>query len=245
MVSILIPLHGGADRTAASLAAGAAGDVEHEVITVEAGETGLVGAVNQAAGRAKGDFLAILNGGNEPREGWLAALVGRAEADASIAVVVPKVLSPGGLIHEAGGVLFADGTLWKYGNAHSETDPEFAYARDTDYGSAEALLVRADVWREIGGLDERFSPGFWSDADLCLAARALGHRVVYEPESVVVRPGDPAQESTHPWPPRSSARVPSGPWWRNGRTLFRAVPTTPGTTAPTSWRTTAAPRWRS
>ena len=103
-------------------------------------------------------------------------------------MVVPKVVSPEGLIHEAGGVLLADGTLWKYGNAHPEADPEFAYARDADYGSGEALLVRAGVWREVGGLDERFSPGYWSDADLSLAARALGHRVVYEPESVVVRP---------------------------------------------------------
>ena len=195
MVSVLIPLHGGADRTAACLAAVAAGagDVEHEVITAEAGEAGFVDAVNQAAERASGDLLAIVNGGNEPREGWLAALVARAGSDASIAVVVPKVLSPGGLIHEAGGMLLADGTLWKYGNAHSETDPEFAYARDTDYGSGEALLVRAEVWREVGGLDERFSPGFWSDADLCLAARALGHRVVYEPESVVLRPGEEAR----------------------------------------------------
>ena len=189
MVSVLIPLHGGADRTAASIAAGA-GDVPHEVITEEAGELGFLHAVNRAATRAQGEFLAIVNGGNEPRPGWLEALVERARSDPGIGAVAPKVVTPRGLVHEAGGVVFADGTLWKYGNAHPESDHAVDYARDTDFGSGEALLVRRDAWEAAGGLDERFAPGFWCDADLCLTIRDQGLRVVYEPGSVVVRPDE-------------------------------------------------------
>ena len=189
MVSVLIPRHGGADRTVASIAA-AAGDVPHEVIIEEAGEEGFLHAVNRAAARAQGEFLAIVNGGNEPRPGWLEALVERARSDPGIGAVAPKVVTPGALVHEAGGVVFADGTLWKYGNAHPESDHVLDYTRDTDYGSGEALLVRRDAWEAAGGLDERFAPGFWCDADLCFALRDHGLRVVFDPGSVVVRPDD-------------------------------------------------------
>ncbi|MGH7212906.1 MAG: glycosyltransferase, partial [Acetobacteraceae bacterium] len=43
-----------------------------------------------------------------------------------------------------------------------------------------------DPVRELGGFDEAFAPGYYEDADLCLALAAAGHRVVYDP-AVVVR----------------------------------------------------------
>jgi glycosyltransferase involved in cell wall biosynthesis len=58
--------------------------------------------------------------------------------------------------------------------------------REVDFGSAAALLVRTDVWRSLGGFDDRFAPGYYEDADLCFAARAAGWRVVYEPRATVI-----------------------------------------------------------
>ncbi len=58
--------------------------------------------------------------------------------------------------------------------------------RDVDYCSAAFLLARAAPLHELGGFDEAFAPGYYEDADLCLALAASGHRVVYDP-AVVVR----------------------------------------------------------
>src|SRR5205807_8370248 len=60
------------------------------------------------------------------------------------------------------------------------------YRRETDYGSAAALMVRAEFWRDVGGFDERYAPAYYEDTDLCFEARGRGWRVLYEPEAVIV-----------------------------------------------------------
>jgi GT2 family glycosyltransferase len=45
---------------------------------------------------------------------------------------------------------------------------------EVDYVSGAALLVRRSLFDEVGGLDERYSPGFWEDVDLCFAVRERG-----------------------------------------------------------------------
>lgn len=39
------------------------------------------------------------------------------------------------------------------------------------------MLMRREVWNELGGFDERFSPLYYEDLDLCFRARKLGYRV--------------------------------------------------------------------
>ena len=41
-------------------------------------------------------------------------------------------------------------------------------------------MVRADVFREIGGFEEKLSVAF-NDIDLCLRLRQRGYRVIYTP----------------------------------------------------------------
>ncbi|MCY1159842.1 MAG: glycosyltransferase family 2 protein, partial [Citricoccus sp.] len=54
--------------------------------------------------------------------------------------------------------------------------------------SAPGLLVRADVWTALGGLDPEGPPPA-AAADLCWRARLAGHRVVVVPEAVVGHDG--------------------------------------------------------
>ena len=55
---------------------------------------------------------------------------------------------------EAGGVLWSSGNRQVVGGNGNAEHPQVNYARHVDYVSDRALMVRADVWREVGGLSE-------------------------------------------------------------------------------------------
>ena len=101
-------------------------------------------------------------------------------------VVTPKFLYPDGSLNEAGGIIWRDGTGVNYGRGDAPERFPYEYRRETDYGSAAALMVSAELWNAIGGFDERYLPMYYEDADLCFEARERGLRVLYEPQAVVV-----------------------------------------------------------
>lgn len=55
---------------------------------------------------------------------------------------------------------------------------------DVEQPAAAFLMLRRDVWRQLGGLDERFHPLWFDEVDYLFRARARGYRVRYVPESV-------------------------------------------------------------
>lgn len=147
---------------------------------------GYLRSVNRAAAAARGQWLVLFNNDVEVTAGWLRALLDCAESAPDIGVVTPKFVYPDGRLNEAGGIIWRDGTGVNYGRGHNPASFRYEYRRETDYGSAAALLVSASLWQQIGGFDERFAPMFYEDADLCFEARERGLRVVYEPAATVV-----------------------------------------------------------
>ena len=51
---------------------------------------------------------------------------------------------------------------------------------DVSAVTAACLVIRREVWDELGGLDERLSVAF-NDVDFCLRVREAGHRNVWTP----------------------------------------------------------------
>ena len=127
-----------------------------------------------------------LNNDTRVQAGWLSALVTRAAGAPDIGIVAPMLLYPDGVLQEAGSIVFSDATGWNFGRGQRPESFEFNYVRDVDYASGACLLVRAELWRELGGYDELYLPMYYEDADLCFAARERGYRTVYEPASRVV-----------------------------------------------------------
>ncbi len=159
--------------------------LEHAHVIHNEENHGYLRSNNIAAEQARGEFLLLLNNDTEVRKGWLTPLVARADSDRRIGVVVPKLLFMDGTLQEAGGIVFDDGSGWNYGRGCDPDRPEFNYVREVDYGSAACLLVRARLWRELEGFDERFLPMYYEDTDLCFAARDAGYSVVFEPHAAV------------------------------------------------------------
>ncbi|HEV7528636.1 MAG TPA: glycosyltransferase [Solirubrobacteraceae bacterium] len=147
---------------------------------------GYLRSVNRGAASARGEWLVLCNNDIEATPGWLESLLLGADSMDRVGVVAPKFLAPDGLLSEAGGILWNDGTGVNYGRGDEPSRPQYEYTREIDYGSAAALMVRKELWQDVGGYDERFVPMYYEDADLCFEARQRGWRVLYEPDSVVV-----------------------------------------------------------
>jgi GT2 family glycosyltransferase/glycosyltransferase involved in cell wall biosynthesis len=170
---------------------------------------GFGGGCNQAAQIAKGRYLLLLNNDAALTAGCLRALVDTVTRVSDCGAVGCKIITLDGRLQEAGSIIWDDGATQGYGRQGNPSAPEFSYLREVDYCSAACLLVRADVWKRIGGFDHRYHPAYFEDADLCMSIRALGLRVLYQPAAVALH-----QEHTS-----SSPRNARTLMFRN-RTLF-------------------------
>jgi GT2 family glycosyltransferase/SAM-dependent methyltransferase len=147
---------------------------------------GYLRSVNRGAARARGKWIVLCNNDIEVQPGWLEAMFDCAESGESVGIVAPKFVSPDGSLSEAGGIIWSDGTGANFGRGDEPGKFQYEYRREIDYGSAAALMVRAELWREVGGFDERYLPMYYEDADLCFEAHERGWRVLYEPRAVVM-----------------------------------------------------------
>lgn len=147
---------------------------------------GFVDACNQGAAAARGKFLLFLNNDTKVLPGWLSHLVETIESDPVNGAVGSMFLYPDGSIQEAGGIVWQNGEAHHYGWGASPNDRRYNFAREVDYCSAASLLIRAEVFQRLGGLDRRFAPAYYEDIDLCFGVRSLGYKVIYQPMSRLV-----------------------------------------------------------
>jgi GT2 family glycosyltransferase/SAM-dependent methyltransferase/glycosyltransferase involved in cell wall biosynthesis len=147
---------------------------------------GYLRSVNRGAALARGEWIVLLNNDTEMTAGWLRAMLGCADSAEDVGVVTPKYIYPDGSLNEAGGIIWRDGTGVNFGRGDRADLYQYEYRRETDYGSAAALMVRAALWQAAGGYDERYLPMYYEDVDLCFQAREHGLRVLYEPSATVI-----------------------------------------------------------
>jgi GT2 family glycosyltransferase len=147
---------------------------------------GFSGGYNLAARESRGKYLLLLNDDTIVQPNFLRPLVDILEAKPDVAAAGSCNLSMDGTIAEAGSVIFSDGITMGVGRGQPANTLEWDFVRDVDYCSASSLLIRRDVWEEVGGLDDRFHPAYHEDVDLCLRIRERGYRIVYEPRSKVI-----------------------------------------------------------
>jgi hypothetical protein len=151
---------------------------------VEAGSnTGFAGGCNLGVARASGEYVGFINNDARPDPQWIAAAVRVFEADGEIGSVASKVLDWDGRLID-----YVDGAMTWFGMGYKPEverpdSPEHDVARDVLFGTGAAMFVRAKLYREVGGFDERFFM-FYEDVDFGWRLNLLGHRVRYVPGSV-------------------------------------------------------------
>ena len=141
---------------------------------------------NNAAKYAKGKYLVFLNNDTQVQKNWLRPLVDILQKDETVGMTGSKLVYADGWLQEAGGIFWKDASAWNYGNRKNPDDPEFNYVKEVDYISGASIMIRASLWKEIGGFDERFAPAYYEDSDLAFEVRKHGYKVVYQPLSVVI-----------------------------------------------------------
>ncbi|WP_091452167.1 glycosyltransferase [Actinokineospora iranica] len=144
---------------------------------------GFAGGCNLGAEHATGTVLAFLNNDARPDPGWARAAVRVLAEQPDVAAVASKVLDWSGER-----VDFVDGGLTWFGmgykrHAGQPDDGSHDAPRDVLFATGSAMFVRAGVYRELGGFDERFFM-FYEDVDLGWRLNLRGWRVRYEPTSL-------------------------------------------------------------
>ncbi len=148
---------------------------------------GFGGGCNHAARNAQTEFLAFINDDAVVTRGWLRALISCADRSRESAAIGSRILFPGGILQEAGSVVWCDGSTAPVGRGLPVQGNHYNAVRETDFCSANGLLVRTSDWLAVNGFDEQFYPAYYEDVDLCFNLRhRFGRKVLYEPRSVIV-----------------------------------------------------------
>ena len=221
-VSIVIPTLGGAllEKCLESLRRNIGPTIAHEIVVVANGPSashladaalisssvrvvmsdanlGFVGGCNRGAAEGSGEFLVFVNDDVEVLPGWLEALVDTANRHPDAGAIGSLMLSPEGVIQEAGSIVWRDGSTMGVGRGESVEASPYTFPRRVDYCSACSLLIRRRLWEALGGFDSGYFPAYYEDVDLCFALAEAGFQTLFDPRSRVIH-----HESSSSTPPR-------------------------------------------
>lgn len=167
----------------------------HELITTPGKRTfgGAIAHALQLADRSQSDneWLWLLGHDNAPEPGALSGLLGAVEVAPSVAVAGPKLMR-----WDDSAVIESFGeTLTHYGRSLTVVSNELDQAQhdiqsDLLGVAAGGMLVRRQVWEQLGGFDPGL-PSVDAALDFSVRARLAGYRVVGVPSARVATAGPP------------------------------------------------------
>jgi len=167
---------------------------------------GFSGGYNRAVEHINSRYLLLLNSDIELTPGWLEPMLEQMDGDPGVGACTPGIRdyyrrsyfeyagAAGGYIDRYG-YPFCRGRIFD----HLEEDlGQYQDAADLFWGSGACLMVRTDLYREAGGLDEKFF-AHMEEIDLCWRIQRMGYRIRYVPGSRVYHLGGGTLKRGHPF----------------------------------------------
>ena len=157
---------------------------------------GFTGGYNRALAQVDADCFVLINSDIEVPKGWLKPLVAWMESHPECGACGPKLISykerdtfeyagaAGGLVDRYGYPFCRGRVMQKLEKDHGQYDTP----ANVLWCSGACLMVRASLWRALGGLDDRFF-AHMEEIDLCWRMQLRGWKVTVVPESFVYHIG--------------------------------------------------------
>lgn len=157
---------------------------------------GFATGYNLALQQVEAPYYVLLNSDIEVPKGWIEPVVAMMDADPQIAACQPKILSYyqkekfeyagacGGFIDKYG-YPFCRGRIFQ----NLETDEgQYDTPMEVFWATGACMFVRADLYHQIGGLDDSFF-AHMEEIDLCWRLKNAGYKVYCCPQSKVYHIG--------------------------------------------------------
>ncbi|MEW6553632.1 MAG: glycosyltransferase family 2 protein [Actinomycetota bacterium] len=160
-------------------------DYQQVRLVVNDRNRGCAASKNIGAAEARGRFIAFLDNDIELEPDWLQAMVDRFEREGDhLGVCASHILINGypSVLNSTGGFVNLLGYAWDRGIFAQDTD-SYAFNTRVMWACAAAMIVKASLFREIGGFDGVYEY-LYDDVDLGWRVNMLDYGVVYEPRAV-------------------------------------------------------------
>lgn len=166
---------------------------------------GFAEGYNRAIEQIDAKYYILLNSDVEVTHHWLDPLVEFLDSHPEVAVCQPKLLSENNKdFFEYAGA--CGGFLDRYGypfcrgrifDTVEEDNGQYDYRQEVLWATGACLMIRADDYRLVGGLDSRFF-AHNEEIDMCWRLRLLGRKICCVPESVVYHVGGGTLPKSNP-----------------------------------------------
>ena len=157
---------------------------------------GFAGGYNKALEQVEAEYYVLLNSDIEVSKGWIEPIIAFMDQNRDVAACQPKIRSyyekekfeyagaAGGFIDKYG-YPFCRGRVFQ----NLETDNgQYDTTIDVFWATGACMFVRADLYREMGGLDASFF-AHMEEIDLCWRMKNAGYRICCSPQSTVFHIG--------------------------------------------------------
>jgi len=154
---------------------------------------------NQVIKKTRSKYVLLLNPDTIVDIKKIKEMINYFDKNPDVALCGPKLLNPDGSLQyncrrfpTLSAVLMRWASIDKYFpnngilKKYMMKDLDHDRIRNVDWLLGAFLLIKWDVFDKIGLFDEKFSPLYYEDVDLCYRAKKAGYRVVYYPKVEVI-----------------------------------------------------------
>lgn len=157
---------------------------------------GFAEGYNKALAQINAKYFVLLNSDVEVTENWLDASVSYLDKNNDCAACMPKLKAysekdyfeyagAGGGFIDKYGYPFCQGRIL---NVIEKDNGQFDQIKDIFWATGACLFIKADLYKEVGGLDGRFF-AHMEEIDLCWRLKNRAYRIAYIPETTVYHLG--------------------------------------------------------